>query len=567
MLVLRLVALVAALLALGTGTAFGQIVPLPLSSGSPATSHGIRQEGLFSTAPIELDGATLFRIAASATPAPGQLALVDRMTTIDAALQESTSTVTVDGKTLTAYSPSTFRVEIRSQRGQALLEASDAKHDSALPLLTVTSVDAQYNGTDVPTLAKQWQQILQDALVAALQKRQPATERRHVMLVIEVGGALALATPIALSALAALGLRKRRIEEEIASRAEPLAREQARGPDVPASEHERRRRLLVLSARRMAPERRLQLVSSVSAVLLWSVLLVWFAAVTWGLSLFPQTSPFATTISHDAIGVVAIWIVTGLLNRVADIAIARIANALCIREDATSDDTTRKVLRVPTVAHALSGFKAFVLVFLAILATLGQIGLPIGSVVTIGGLVAIAVSFAAQNFVRDFVNGFLVLAEDHYVVGDFVTINGLTGLVELLTLRVVQIRDVGGSLVTIPHSSVTNVVNHSRNWSRVDYRLSIDPGADAAKAVALLRGVIDEVANDPAWREAILTPLEWIGVEAVTRDFTLLRASVKTAPLRQFELRREINERAHRAFREAGIGFGAPIPPDQIPLA
>ena len=79
--------------------------------------------------------------------------------------------------------------------------------------------------------------------------------------------------------------------------------------------------------------------------------------------------------------------------------------------------------------------------FLAALATMGEVGIPVGSVVTIGGLIAVAVSLAAQNFVRDFLNGFLVLFEDQYVIGDFVTINGMTGLVEALTLRMVQLRD------------------------------------------------------------------------------------------------------------------------------
>jgi small-conductance mechanosensitive channel len=187
--------------------------------------------------------------------------------------------------------------------------------------------------------------------------------------------------------------------------------------------------------------------------------------------------------------------------------------------------------------------------------------------VTIGSVTAIGVSLAAQNFVRDFINGFLVLAEDQYVLGDFVTINGYTGLVEQLTLRMVQIRDGAGNLITIPHSSVTNVVNHSRNWSRIDYRLSVDPAADVDKALEALRGTIQQLALEPHWRSAILTPLEWIGVDALSRDWMLLRASVRTAPLRQFELRRELNARVRRAYREEGIGFGAPVPNEFVPPA
>jgi small-conductance mechanosensitive channel len=122
----------------------------------------------------------------------------------------------------------------------------------------------------------------------------------------------------------------------------------------------------------------------------------------------------------------------------------------------------------------------------------------VGFVVTIGGVAAIAVSLAAQNLIRDVVSGLLVLAEDQFVVGDFVTINGASGLVERLTLRIVQLRGVAGSLVTISHSASTSVV----------------------------------------------------GVDALSRDGVIIRARIRTAPLRQFALQRELNFRISRAFGE-----------------
>ncbi len=191
--------------------------------------------------------------------------------------------------------------------------------------------------------------------------------------------------------------------------------------------------------------------------------------------------------------------------------------------------------------------------------TLGEVGIPVWSVVTFGGLTAIGITLAAQNFVRDFVNGFLVLVEDQYVVGDYITLSGQSGVVENLTLRMAQIRDAGGNLVTIPHSSVTYVVNHSRNWSRVDYRVSVDPAADTAKAMELVRRAIESVAQEAPWREVISGPIEWIGVESLSRLGVIIRASIRTAPLRQFEARRAINERVLVLFSNAGIALGEPV--------
>jgi small conductance mechanosensitive channel len=196
-------------------------------------------------------------------------------------------------------------------------------------------------------------------------------------------------------------------------------------------------------------------------------------------------------------------------------------------------------------------------VFFAILAILGEIGVPIGSVVTIGGLAAIALSLAAQNFVRDFVNGSLVLFEDQYVVGDYVTINAASGIVEHLSLRMVQLRDASGDLVTIPHSSVTAVINQSRNWSRVDYRIPVAPESDVPKAIELVQAAIEKLAGESEWRGAVTLPIEWIGVDRISKDYALVRASVRTAPLRQFAFRRELNARVLAALVEAKIALGA----------
>jgi small conductance mechanosensitive channel len=142
-----------------------------------------------------------------------------------------------------------------------------------------------------------------------------------------------------------------------------------------------------------------------------------------------------------------------------------------------------------------------------------------------------------------------------------VTINGASGIVERLTLRMVQIRDGSGSLVTISHSAATSVVNHSRNWSRVDYAVSVDPATDVDLAIETVRAAIEGLESDPEWLDAFVDPVEWIGVDGLSRDGMILRARIKTAPLRQFAVQRELNLRISKAFRAAKIGFGAPVPP------
>src|SRR5579884_1378297 len=516
-------ALSALVFALVPPAAAAQVLPVPFASPAPS-NNGIEQSGIFETAPVTLDGAVLFRVVEplSAGPVP----ITDRANTIETALQEVVAPVTLDGRDTTAYDPATLKVVLRSENGQTVLVATDARHHDPLTLLTVTANDAQYYGDTAADLGTQWQSVLQDALVRALQKRQPATMRQHVTVVEEVGAGLFIFTVLMAFLSAALTRRLERIRRD------------------------------------EDPGRALRALRS---AIVYALLLLWFAALVWGLSLFPETTPFARTLGHGATAILGTWVLAAVMNRLLDFAIAR-GSSVWARE-VRVDGSARSLLRAPTIARALSGFKAFVIVFLAALATLGEVGIPVGSVVTIGGLIAVAISLAAQNFVRDFLNGFLVLFEDQYVMGDYVTINGMTGLVEQLTLRMVQVRDGDGSLVTVPHSSVTNVINHSRNWSRVDYRISLDPNADAFRAMELLRATLDEIAKDPDWRDAVLIPVEWMGIEGFTSTWTYLRASVKTAPLRQYELRREINARVRRAFAAEKIGYGPQIVPEQVPPA
>ncbi len=533
-------------------------------TASPAgpNSTGIRQEGVYFTAPIVLDGQTLFTIAAPVAPQPGQTPIAQRQLAIQNALTQLVAQVYLqNGNSTTVYSPYTFRVERVPAGDQFVLQASDAHHPQPVPILTITPVDAKFNGTITASLASKWQKILQRALVTALLKRQPAVVEHHEREATIAGvGMVAFTLVIWLAVLLPLGRRIDRIERRVKERGAQLEQAQATAEADQSTTHERRRSFLALAVRVSDPMHQANVYHSIAAAIVWILVLVWFAVLVWGFSLFPQTTPLARQVFTSVITVAGIWIGAGLLNRILDVLIGRLGQVWRNRHYPSSEERARALLRIPTITSAMAGSKALALFFIALLITLSELNVPIWSVVTFGGLTAIGITLAAQNFVRDFVNGFLVLFEDQYVVGDYITINALSGIVENLTLRMVQIRDMAGNLITVPHSAVTSVVNHSRNWSRVDYRVPIDANADVAKAEALVREAISAVAREERWRGMVLDPLEWIGVDGLSRDGVIIRASMKTAPLRQFELRRAINQRVQALFREAGIGFGAPLP-------
>lgn len=539
------------------------LAQISLPVATPNTfGPGVRLEGLFYTAPVTVDGQTIFRIAVTTKEQPTNPIQV-RAQFIESAINQ---VLAVRENGTTVFTAKNFRVDLHSQGSQSYLLATDGSSAPDVALLTVTSADVQYNRTTPALLGAQWRLQLQQSLSAALQKRQPAEIKRNYNLVTAVAASLILLTALLWLVIALFARRAAGLEEQAKDRQATLNKE---GRDASAAaatgQAQQRRRFLALALRATGPTQRAKQFRSGAWLLAWLLALIWLASLTWSLLLFPQTAAFGFTLLEVLGRAAAIWIGAAILNKIADLLIVRLTNAYG-RNQANSEERARALLRGPTISNALGGFKGFLILFVAILWTFSVVGIPVTSVVTIGGILALAISFAAQNLVRDLLNGLLVLLEDQYVVGDFVMIGDYNGIVENFTLRVVQIRDARGSLITIPHSTAMQTVNASRNWSRVDYRVAIDPAADVAEAVRALRAAMEGLAADANYRGEVVDAVETIGVELLSKNGIVLRASMRTAPLRQFELYRALNETVLREFAARSIALGVdPLPLQPVP--
>ncbi len=474
------------------GPADAQVLPgLVPASASPRPT-------LFETAPVIVDGSTVVRIAAPASPAQGAMPIEMRSFLIAGAISQLLSTDLDSDKT--TYDPASFKVATQKEGSEAVLVATDARHRTPYPILTVTTDDARRANLTVADLAQLWQASLQSALVAALARRQPESIHRNTEFILRAS--------IVLAVLSLIGILLFRF----------------------------------LSNRAAA------------TIAAWVLLLLWVAAITYALLQFPQTVGYGQGIVRLAWRVAFVWIAAFIADRLVAIAIRQAVHWWAMI--GPPGVQARSLLRVPTMSKALIGFSTFIIIIIAVLVTLSELQVPIASVVTIGGIAAVAIGFAAQSLVRDCLGGLLVLFEDQYVEGDYIMIGDYNGIVEHLTLRVVQIRDSRGNLVTIPHSSAALVVNSSRTWSRVDYRVSVEAGSDPHKALDVLRDTLEGLRSDARWHDAIVEPVEWIGIEDMSRNGVVLRAVIRTKPLRQFEVRREINLRVYEALAKAGVALG-----------
>ncbi len=292
-------------------------------------------------------------------------------------------------------------------------------------------------------------------------------------------------------------------------------------------------------------------------------------------NLFPWTRIFAWQLLGLPIYWLIIWFVSGLVNSLGDFALKRLGQFWHHYPIKGDTDLQRRTLRIGTALTVLGGLKTTVVYGVALGLVIGSFGIPIGSVIAIGGLVAFALSLGAQSLVRDLINGAFILWEDQFGIGDVVVIGSVSGAVENMNLRITQLRNGEGRLITIPNSAISIVENLTRTWSRVDFTIDVDAQAQGAEALGLLRRVVAEFYQDPAWQEKILEPPEVLGIDLISHSGLTIRVWLKTQPGQQWAVGREFRVRVLTALQNSGISIGrpqhqvwtdSPVHPDITPL-
>jgi small-conductance mechanosensitive channel len=184
------------------------------------------------------------------------------------------------------------------------------------------------------------------------------------------------------------------------------------------------------------------------------------------------------------------WLLVWILRLVTD-RILRIADR--------QSSTVGHYAQVRTLTSVIRATGIGVIGFLACLQVLPVLGFNLGPLLTSAGVAGVAIGLAAQNIVKDCFNGFLILIEDQYNVGDVVTIAGVSGTVEAMTLRRTQVRGGDGTLYIVPNSQITTVANLARDFSLATINVSVDFSANPDEVMALLKDVAMSVRNRCCW--------------------------------------------------------------------
>ena len=214
--------------------------------------------------------------------------------------------------------------------------------------------------------------------------------------------------------------------------------------------------------------------------------------------------------------------------------------------------------RAQTLGNILRHAFLIIITFVAVLMILGELGIQLGPLLATAGIGALAIGFGAQSLVKDVISGFFIILENQYRIGDVIEVAGVSGLVESVSMRKTVLRDLQGKVHIIPNGEIKVVSNLSKEWSRSVLDLGISYRDDIDQIVDLLIRIGKEMESEEPYKSAILEPLQVLGVEKFDESQMVIRMMVKTAPLKQWEVGRELRRRIKIRFDEKGIQLPFP---------
>lgn len=209
--------------------------------------------------------------------------------------------------------------------------------------------------------------------------------------------------------------------------------------------------------------------------------------------------------------------------------------------------------RLDTVTRALRYFAGVVVVLVAGMLVLGELGISIAPILATAGVAGVAIGFGAQSLIKDYFSGFFMLIEDQVREGDVVEVAGKAGEVEEVTLRYVRLRDAEGVVYFVPNGEIKLVVNRTRNYAYALLDAAIAGHHDVEPALAAMREVGESLRKDPKFGPSILGEMEVWGIERWELWGLSLRGRIKVLPREKDTVRREFLKRLVSAFEAHGI--------------
>lgn len=255
---------------------------------------------------------------------------------------------------------------------------------------------------------------------------------------------------------------------------------------------------------------------------------------------------------RTTISIVVIVIVAFIVLRVLRTFVQNIVERVLAANDQTPRELQQKAR---TLANVIESGGRFVVFIIAGMMVLSNLGFEIAPLLASAGIAGLAIGLGAQSLIKDTINGFFILIENQYAVGDVIVVGPSSGTVEEVSLRRTVVRAVNGAQVVIPNGDIRTVENQSKGWSRAVIDIETATNVDDARVLVLLHDLLDPIQSDPLIGSKILEPPQVLGISSISVTGVTFRILVKTEPLQQWMVERELRLRIRQTFLENGIAM------------
>lgn len=249
------------------------------------------------------------------------------------------------------------------------------------------------------------------------------------------------------------------------------------------------------------------------------------------------------------------WIATRLSRRLIR-AIETYSLRMMVRKNDVPEFEIRK--RVETISTVSSRTLGGLIWSVAIIMVLNELKFDVRPLIAGAGILGVALGFGAQNLVKDILGGFFLLIENQIRINDVAVINDQAGLVEEINLRTTVLRGEDGAVHIFPNGSINKLSNLTRDFSYAVLNVKVGYGEDTTRVAETIAQIVAELRASEPFDKFILADLDMMGVDALAADGVVIKFRLRTAPMKQAAVARELNARIKRRFAEAGIALAYP---------
>lgn len=245
-----------------------------------------------------------------------------------------------------------------------------------------------------------------------------------------------------------------------------------------------------------------------------------------------------------------------ILYRYINIVIRKIVLMSMVSDADKNSEAERK--RKDTLSRIFSWVTRILILMMAILIILQEVGVPIGPILAGAGILGLALGFGGQYLIRDLISGFFIILENQYRIGDVVNLDGTSGLVEDISLRLTTLRDLDGNVHHVPHGEIKRVSNLSKYFSRVNLNIGIAYHSKLDHVIEVVNKIGNEMAEDPIWKEHILKAPQFLRIDNFADSAIEIKIIGETPAHKKWDVTGELRKRIKLTFDQEGIEIPFP---------